>query len=117
MPSTLLCCVPVVLNVYEAHHSSYLRGKAVTELYDHIQADDRFTKCISIGPVREPLVLHPHRQDWAHEAESGEIPLQIAIEQYTPILLLRPLLQLPHLGPDPGVTSSFVCCGCFTAFF
>ncbi len=30
-----------------------LREKAVKELYDHIKADDRFTKCISIGPVRE----------------------------------------------------------------
>lgn len=46
------CCVAVVMNVYEAHHSTYMREKAVTELYDHIQADDRFTKCISIGPVR-----------------------------------------------------------------
>lgn len=41
----------MLLNVYEAHHSTVLRGKAVEELYDHIQADDRFTKCISIGPV------------------------------------------------------------------
>jgi len=43
----------VILNVYEAHHSTILREKAVKELYDHIKADDRFTKCISIGPVRE----------------------------------------------------------------
>lgn len=42
----------VVLNLYEAHHSVALRKMAVRELYDHIQADDRFTKCISIGPVR-----------------------------------------------------------------
>lgn len=41
----------MVLNVYEAHHSGALRGKAVKELYEHIQADDSFTKCISIGPV------------------------------------------------------------------
>lgn len=47
-----LDCLPVLLNVYEAHHSTTLRGKAVKELYDHIQADDRFTKCISIGPVK-----------------------------------------------------------------
>ena len=45
------CCPAVVLNVYEAHHSTTLRGKAVKELYEHIQADDSFTKCISIGPV------------------------------------------------------------------
>ena len=45
------CSPVVVLNVYEAHHIATLRGKAVKELYEHIQADDRFTKCISIGPV------------------------------------------------------------------
>ena len=44
---------PVFMNVYEAHHSTGLRGKAVKELYEHIQADDRFTKSISIGPVRQ----------------------------------------------------------------
>ena len=43
---------PVFMNVYEAHHSTGLRSKAVKELYEHIQADDRFTKSISIGPVR-----------------------------------------------------------------
>lgn len=37
--------------MYEAHHSTHLRQRAITELYDHIKADDRFTKCISIGPV------------------------------------------------------------------
>ena len=41
------------MNVYEAHHSTGLRAKAVKELYEHIQADDRFTKSISIGPVRQ----------------------------------------------------------------
>lgn len=48
---TVFHFLAVMLNVYEAHHSTILRGKAVKELYDHIQADDRFTKCISIGPV------------------------------------------------------------------
>lgn len=50
-PMTSWPSLAVLLNVYEAHHSTTLRGKAVKELYDHIQADDRFTKCISIGPV------------------------------------------------------------------
>lgn len=45
-----------IMNVYEAHHSTYLRERAITELYDHIKADDRFTKCISIGPVRHLLL-------------------------------------------------------------
>ncbi len=48
---TLFRCPAVVLNVYEAHHSTTLRQKAVKELYEHIEADDSFTKCISIGPV------------------------------------------------------------------
>ena len=47
----------VVLNVYEAHHSTTLRGMAARELYEHIQADDRFTKCISIGPVVKTHIL------------------------------------------------------------
>uniref|UniRef100_A0A668VHI4 Terpene cyclase/mutase family member n=1 Tax=Oreochromis aureus TaxID=47969 RepID=A0A668VHI4_OREAU len=50
-----VCSPPLVLNVYEAHHSTTLRGKAVKELYDHIKADDRFTKCISIGPISKTI--------------------------------------------------------------
>uniref|UniRef100_A0A8C2ZND7 Terpene cyclase/mutase family member n=1 Tax=Cyclopterus lumpus TaxID=8103 RepID=A0A8C2ZND7_CYCLU len=53
--STLLTVAYMVLNVYEAHHSAALRGKAVKELYEHIQADDRFTKCISIGPISKTI--------------------------------------------------------------
>lgn len=39
------------LNLYERHHSASLRQRAIQTLYEHIVADDRFTKCISIGPV------------------------------------------------------------------
>ncbi|XP_061774357.1 lanosterol synthase isoform X3 [Nerophis ophidion] len=53
--STLLTVSYMVLNVYEAHHSAALRGMAVKELYEHIQADDRFTKCISIGPISKTI--------------------------------------------------------------
>ncbi|KAL7385423.1 hypothetical protein ABVT39_021673 [Epinephelus coioides] len=53
--STLLTIAYMVLNVYEAHHSTTLREKAVKELYEHIQADDRFTKCISIGPISKTI--------------------------------------------------------------
>ncbi|XP_024919504.1 lanosterol synthase [Cynoglossus semilaevis] len=53
--STLLTFAYMVLNVYEAHHSSTLREKAVAELYRHIQADDSFTKCISIGPISKTI--------------------------------------------------------------
>lgn len=40
-----------LLNLYERHHSASLRQRAVQRLYEHIAADDRFSKCISIGPV------------------------------------------------------------------
>lgn len=53
--STLLDVAYVFLNIYESHHSSALRQKAVAELYDHIQADDRFTHCISIGPISKTI--------------------------------------------------------------
>uniref|UniRef100_A0AAQ5YPW4 Terpene cyclase/mutase family member n=1 Tax=Amphiprion ocellaris TaxID=80972 RepID=A0AAQ5YPW4_AMPOC len=53
--STLLSVAYMVLNVYEAHHSTALRGRAARELYEHIQADDRFTKCISIGPISKTI--------------------------------------------------------------
>ncbi|XP_030641927.1 lanosterol synthase isoform X2 [Chanos chanos] len=53
--STLLTVAYMVLNMYEAHHSTMLRERAVKELYDHIKADDRFTKCISIGPISKTI--------------------------------------------------------------
>ncbi|XP_075870113.1 lanosterol synthase [Nelusetta ayraudi] len=53
--SSLLTVAYMVLNVYEAHHSTALRGRAVKELYQHIQADDSFTKCISIGPISKTI--------------------------------------------------------------
>uniref|UniRef100_A0A8C4I5E5 Terpene cyclase/mutase family member n=1 Tax=Dicentrarchus labrax TaxID=13489 RepID=A0A8C4I5E5_DICLA len=53
--STLLTVAYMVLNVYEAYHSTTMRGKAVKELYEHIQADDSFTKCISIGPISKTI--------------------------------------------------------------
>uniref|UniRef100_A0A3Q3K2C1 Terpene cyclase/mutase family member n=1 Tax=Monopterus albus TaxID=43700 RepID=A0A3Q3K2C1_MONAL len=53
--STLLTVTYMILNVYEAHHSTTLRGRAVKELYEHIQADDRFSKCISIGPISKTI--------------------------------------------------------------
>uniref|UniRef100_K7FW19 Lanosterol synthase n=1 Tax=Pelodiscus sinensis TaxID=13735 RepID=K7FW19_PELSI len=46
---------PAILNVYEAHHSAWLRQRAIAELYDHIQADDAFTKAISIGPISKTI--------------------------------------------------------------
>uniref|UniRef100_A0A4W3JF24 Terpene cyclase/mutase family member n=1 Tax=Callorhinchus milii TaxID=7868 RepID=A0A4W3JF24_CALMI len=53
--SWLLNTAYAVLNVYEDHHSERLRCWAITEVYDHITADDRFTKCISIGPISKTI--------------------------------------------------------------
>ncbi|XP_041253020.1 lanosterol synthase [Onychostruthus taczanowskii] len=53
--SWLLAAAYAIMNMYEAHHSTHLRQRAVTELYDHIKADDRFTKCISIGPISKTI--------------------------------------------------------------
>uniref|UniRef100_A0A8C8S5R7 Lanosterol synthase n=1 Tax=Pelusios castaneus TaxID=367368 RepID=A0A8C8S5R7_9SAUR len=49
--SWLLRIASTVLNLYEAHHITSLRQRALAVVYDHIKADDRFTKAISIGPV------------------------------------------------------------------
>ena len=47
----------VILNLYERHHSASLRQRAIQKLYEHIAADDRFTKYLSIGPVSAPRPL------------------------------------------------------------
>ncbi|XP_075685685.1 lanosterol synthase [Rhinoderma darwinii] len=53
--STLLNFAYVLLNIYERYHISALRRRAVHELYDHVTADDQFTKCISIGPISKVI--------------------------------------------------------------
>uniref|UniRef100_A0A8C5QGC3 Terpene cyclase/mutase family member n=1 Tax=Leptobrachium leishanense TaxID=445787 RepID=A0A8C5QGC3_9ANUR len=53
--STMLNIAYVILNIYESYHLTSLRRHAVNELYDHIKADDRFTKCISIGPISKVI--------------------------------------------------------------
>ncbi|XP_041119674.1 lanosterol synthase [Polyodon spathula] len=53
--SKLLTTAYVMLNLYESYHSSALRKWAIEELYDHIKADDRFTNCISIGPISKTI--------------------------------------------------------------
>ncbi|KAF3815559.1 hypothetical protein GH733_016832 [Mirounga leonina] len=55
--SWLLRVVYALLNLYERHHSTSLRQRAIQKLYEHIAADDRFSKCISIGPVSAPAAL------------------------------------------------------------
>lgn len=54
-----------LLNLYERFHSTSLRQWAIKMLYEHIVADDRFTKCISIGPV-SVLPLWSLEQLWWH---------------------------------------------------
>uniref|UniRef100_A0A670Y2C5 Terpene cyclase/mutase family member n=1 Tax=Pseudonaja textilis TaxID=8673 RepID=A0A670Y2C5_PSETE len=53
--SWLLKVVYAIANIYEQFHSKKLRQQAVEELYDHIKADDQFTKFISIGPISKTI--------------------------------------------------------------
>ncbi|XP_020732679.1 lanosterol synthase isoform X2 [Odocoileus virginianus] len=53
--SWLLHLVYAILNLYERHHSTSLRQRATQKLHEHIAADDRFTKCISIGPISKTI--------------------------------------------------------------
>ncbi|XP_057401560.1 lanosterol synthase isoform X1 [Balaenoptera acutorostrata] len=53
--SWLLRVVHVILNLYERHHSASLRQRAIQKLYEHIAADDRFTKYLSIGPISKTI--------------------------------------------------------------
>ncbi|XP_006894105.1 PREDICTED: lanosterol synthase [Elephantulus edwardii] len=53
--SWLLNAVFAVLNLYERYHSTNLRQRAIQMLYEHIAADDRFTKSISIGPISKTI--------------------------------------------------------------
>ena len=39
------------LDIYESYHLTGLRKQALERIYEHVCADDQFTKCISIGPV------------------------------------------------------------------
>ncbi|XP_034995512.2 lanosterol synthase isoform X1 [Zootoca vivipara] len=53
--SQLLSIVYAIINTYERFHSTALRRRAIEQLYDHIKADDRFTKSISIGPISKTI--------------------------------------------------------------
>ncbi|XP_075398299.1 lanosterol synthase isoform X1 [Tenrec ecaudatus] len=53
--SWLLNALLMLFNLYERHHSTSLRQRVLQELYDHIVADDRFTNCISIGPISKVI--------------------------------------------------------------
>ncbi|XP_003215262.2 lanosterol synthase [Anolis carolinensis] len=53
--SWLLTVAYAILNTYERFHSTSLRQHALEVLYDHIRADDRFTKAISIGPISKTI--------------------------------------------------------------
>lgn len=53
--SWLLHVVYGLLNLYERFHSTSLRKWAIQLLYEHVAADDRFTKCISIGPISKTV--------------------------------------------------------------
>ncbi|XP_037685827.1 lanosterol synthase isoform X2 [Choloepus didactylus] len=53
--SWLLRAAYVLLNLYERHHSARLRQRAVQEVYEHVSADDRFSRSISIGPISKTI--------------------------------------------------------------
>ncbi|XP_006876187.1 PREDICTED: lanosterol synthase [Chrysochloris asiatica] len=53
--SWLLDIMFALLNLYERYHSTSLRQCTIQRLYQHIAADDRFTKSISIGPISKTI--------------------------------------------------------------
>lgn len=53
--SWLLHVVYGLLNLYERFHSTSLRKWAIQLLYEHVAAEDRFTKYISIGPISKTI--------------------------------------------------------------
>ncbi|XP_076975368.1 lanosterol synthase [Tamandua tetradactyla] len=53
--SWLLRAAYVLLDLYERHHSTRLRQWAVREVCEHVAADDRFSKSISIGPISKTI--------------------------------------------------------------
>lgn len=95
----------VILNLYERHHSAGLRQRAIRKLYEHIVADDRFTKCISIGPVSatNPLGV---TLEWALDCSPGvgEDPRRKA---QRPVFAPTGLHLVPTcvLGPPPTPTT------------
>uniref|UniRef100_A0A8C4W6E6 Terpene cyclase/mutase family member n=1 Tax=Gopherus evgoodei TaxID=1825980 RepID=A0A8C4W6E6_9SAUR len=97
-----LVLVSAILNVYEAHHSARLRQRAIAELYDHIKADDRFTKAISIGSVGCSLSLPMNNQQFQAGSELWDLcPLQCsALAVGPPHWCSSCLLQIPENPPN-----------------
>uniref|UniRef100_A0A8C8RXG4 Terpene cyclase/mutase family member n=1 Tax=Pelusios castaneus TaxID=367368 RepID=A0A8C8RXG4_9SAUR len=48
----LLRVIYAVLNLYEAHHSAYLRQQALTVVYERIKGEDRFSKTITCSIIK-----------------------------------------------------------------
>ena len=53
------CAILDILDWYEPYHVSNWRQKALDHIFEHICADDKFTKGISIGPVSIATCLIP----------------------------------------------------------
>uniref|UniRef100_A0A8C3CU28 Terpene cyclase/mutase family member n=1 Tax=Cairina moschata TaxID=8855 RepID=A0A8C3CU28_CAIMO len=105
--SWLLEVAYAVMNLYEAHHSTYLRQRAIVELYDHIKADDRFTKCISIGPISKTINMLVRwfvdgKNSPAFQEHVSRIPdyLCPAGGQLQPVLTCFLFSQIPENPPD-----------------
>uniref|UniRef100_A0A8C6ZDZ3 Terpene cyclase/mutase family member n=1 Tax=Nothoprocta perdicaria TaxID=30464 RepID=A0A8C6ZDZ3_NOTPE len=112
--SWLLGVAYAIMNMYEAIHSTSLRQQAVAELYDHIKADDRFTKCISIGPISKTInmlvrlsrtCLPQHRGTNGSQLWDTAFAVQAFLEQWFHTSLACPHfcscpMQIPENPPD-----------------
>lgn len=58
-----------LLDWYEMYHSTSMRQKSLDLIYEHICADDEYTKCISIGPISKTIQMLVR---WHREGDSSE---------------------------------------------
>ncbi|XP_037685834.1 lanosterol synthase isoform X3 [Choloepus didactylus] len=94
--SWLLRAAYVLLNLYERHHSARLRQRAVQEVYEHVSADDRFSRSISIGPISKTInMLVRWSVDGPASAAFGEHVSRIPDYLWAPTALRSGILHLP----------------------
>ncbi|KAK2150110.1 hypothetical protein LSH36_423g02015 [Paralvinella palmiformis] len=69
-PHSMLYEVAVFfIDLYESYHLSGLRKQAMERIYEHVCADDQFTKCISIGPISKTIQMLVR---WHHDGPQCE---------------------------------------------
>uniref|UniRef100_A0A8C4W632 Terpene cyclase/mutase family member n=1 Tax=Gopherus evgoodei TaxID=1825980 RepID=A0A8C4W632_9SAUR len=120
--SWLLTLANAILNVYEAHHSARLRQRAIAELYDHIKADDRFTKAISIGPISKTINMlvrwYMEGESQAHAPPQPRRQHRAQLERATlpfSLVLCAPGAECCCLTPQGGFPFSTRDCGWIVA--